>query len=395
MVPDAPSRVPTGYDPSRYRSGAPVLPFQWGPIQPDISLSHNRVDGIAAGVGVNVENPFDVPATIGLSHRYAFGSERNLYTVAVEIPNRMSWSPGQTGLSLYRMTASYESQESKLTTLENTMASIVFREDFFDYYEREGFAVWNIFNLTEGVEMAVELRREELRSPETGADWSIFKNDHDFRENPTLGYYHSGKIYLSPERKSESVHVFFTRDSRSPYVLEGWYVRISIEAGRAVGDTLDDNEVVQGSAVLDYRKYSVDARRYLPVGEKGNLTIRFATGLASGRRIPTEKLFYLGGVGSLRGYDEREFVGHSMLMANVEFRYQLSKYVDVVLFGDTGDAWYSDTGFSYSDLNSNIGLALVHQFSESSLAAARLSVAQQINVSDPEMKITFRLATPF
>jgi len=394
-LPDATAAVPTGYDPVRYRVGAPVLPFEWGPIRPGISLGHNRVDGFATGLSANIESPFGLPTTIGLSHRYAFSGERNLYTVSLEIPNQMAWSSGQTGVSIYRMTAPFESHTEKLTTVENTLASIIFKGDFFDYYEREGFAIWNIFNLTEGVEMAFELRREKLRSLETEAGWSIFRNSDDFRKNPTLGYYHEGETYMAPERESESVHIFFTRDSRSPYVDDGWYVRVSVEAGKAVGDTLDKNEVAQESAVLSYKKYSIDARRYIPVGEKGNLTIRLATGLASVKRIPTEKLFYLGGLGSLRAFNEREFVGHSALLMNVEFMYRLHKYVDVVLFGDTGDAWYSDTGFSYSDLNSNIGIAFVHQLSESSMAAARLTIAQQINTKSPKSRLTFRLATPF
>jgi outer membrane protein assembly factor BamA len=342
-----------------------------------------------------VESPLELPLTIGLSHRYAFARETNLYTASVEMPNQMAWARGQSGISFYRMTAPYEALEGKLTNLENTFTSILLREDFFDYYEREGFSVWNIFNLNQGVEFAVELRREELRSLETWADWSVFNRDDDFRANPELGYYHNGDSYLSPVQESESIHLFFTRDSRSPYVLDGWYVRVSVEAGRAVGDTLNEDQVVQGNIVLDYRKYLVDARRYLPVGEKGSLMLRLATGLASGNRIPTQKLFYLGGVGSLRAFDEREFDGHSMLMVNIEFMYKLTGYLDVVLFGDSGDAWYSDTGFSYSDLNSDLGVAFVHQFSESSLAAARLSIATQVNVPDPETRLIFRLATPF
>jgi len=37
----------------------------------------------------------------------------------------------------------------------------------------------------------------------------------------------------------------------------------------------------------------------------------------------------------------------------------------------------------------------VHQLSESSMAAARLTIAQQINTKSPKSRLTFRLATPF
>ncbi len=90
----------------------------------------------------------------------------------------------------------------------------------------------------------------------------------------------------------------------------------------------------------DYQKGEIDLRRYIAVTKKQVFAVRMDIGMARGS-VPKFDYFDLGGVNSLRGYDEYQFTGSKMLFYNLEYRFTMSGNLGAVLFMDAGNCWMS------------------------------------------------------
>ena len=55
--------------------------------------------------------------------------------------------------------------------------------------------------------------------------------------------------------------------------------------------------------------------------------------------MPLSQRFTMGGSDTLRGYEDDQFRGNSMLKATLEYRFPIVKKVQGVLFTDNGYAW--------------------------------------------------------
>jgi outer membrane protein insertion porin family len=53
-------------------------------------------------------------------------------------------------------------------------------------------------------------------------------------------------------------------------------------------------------------------------------------------------MFSVGGSNTVRGYEEREFLGTKVAYGNFELRQKFNKNFDAVLFYDMGSAWGTD-----------------------------------------------------
>ena len=91
-----------------------------------------------------------------------------------------------------------------------------------------------------------------------------------------------------------------------------------------------------GSASFD--KYSLDVRRYHPLGKKAVFAARLLVGSLTGD-APYLEQFLIGGGESLRGYPTDRFVGTNMAVLNTELRVPFGKNLVAVAFVDMGDAW--------------------------------------------------------
>ncbi len=95
-----------------------------------------------------------------------------------------------------------------------------------------------------------------------------------------------------------------------------------------------------------YTKYMLSLRRYIPLNtsKKTVFAIQgvFADTSIGEGFIPIYDMFSVGGSGSIRGYEEREFLGTKIAYANLELRQNLAKNFDIVGFYDFGGAWGTD-----------------------------------------------------
>jgi hypothetical protein len=102
---------------------------------------------------------------------------------------------------------------------------------------------------------------------------------------------------------------------------------------------------------FSYMTEILDFRRYLRLGMRHSLALK----LVGARSAGTDpQNFYMGGVNSLRGYDDFEFHGRQLALASVEFRYpfidrlQIASPLPISLWGLRGVA-FLDLGAAWDD----------------------------------------------
>ncbi len=95
-----------------------------------------------------------------------------------------------------------------------------------------------------------------------------------------------------------------------------------------------------------YTKYMLAMRRYFAVSNnrKTVMAIQSVAGQTTIGKgfVPVYDMFSIGGSDTVRGYEEREFLGTKLFYANLELRQKITKNFDVVGFYDLGSAWGTD-----------------------------------------------------
>lgn len=177
------------------------------------------------------------------------------------------------------------------------------------------------------------------------SNYVTLKNRDDIYKGPADGYENSNQYYEdgytnkpwepdSPEaRRAENFgvtrsitfgRVFDSRDNiYDPH--EGKRIGYSIEQAGFGGD-------------FDFTKFTADYRYYYRGGGESVWALNLGAGYAEGD-MPLSQRFAMGGSDTLRGYEDNQFRGNSMLKATLEYRFPIIKKVQGVLFTDNGYAW--------------------------------------------------------
>jgi outer membrane protein insertion porin family len=170
-----------------------------------------------------------------------------------------------------------------------------------------------------------------LETDPTASDYNANYNSQYLQDN--FGEVHS--VTLS--------RVYDTRDNVFD-PTEGKLVTLTSEfAGRVLGGQ------------FDFNKYTFDGNQYFKVGNKQTLAFRVTAGSAIGN-VPDASMFIVGGIGTLRGYQDEEFKGNRMFTSSLEYRYPIVKKVGGFIFTDAGNAW--NNGCNLNGIKYSIGTGL-------------------------------------
>src|SRR5262249_35627913 len=126
-----------------------------------IALDYNRVDELRPGFTWQVQGGSNLSPRLGLRLEYTTARGEWLYGAQLEQP----LDPGNhlaVGFSLYRRTEHSELQQ--FTDLENSLALLFARQDFRDYFEREGFDGYLALRWTGITTFSVHSRNDIFRS---------------------------------------------------------------------------------------------------------------------------------------------------------------------------------------------------------------------------------------
>lgn len=148
--------------------------------------------------------------------------------------------------------------------------------------------------------------------------------------------------------------------------VDGWFVDASYTYG---GKALKGN--------YDFNKSMGEIRKYIPIGKRQTSTIALrAWGGSVSGSAPITETFYVGGMDTIRGYNENEFIGTRMLVLNAEYRFSIAniKFIKGAIFGDAGNAWFPSDARKRLYTDYGAGLRIV--FPTLGLGVIRLDYAR-------------------
>lgn len=280
---------------------------------------YSSVDHLFCMVSISQRNLFGRGQTLGL--RGQLGSRTSTYTLSFTEP----WLfdiPLTAGVDLYNTNKDYDTydKDSIGGTLRASYPVFDYTRAYFSYnYDRA-----EIENLTSDASTSIqEFKGTNIGHTVTG---TIRRDSRDRIFNPTEGSDNSLRV----------------KHAGTPF-------------GGDIGFT----------------KYIADSGWYIPLfwDTVGVLhgRIGFIHGDAAGK-VPTWERFYLGGMGSVRGYDWREITprdpatndkigGNKMVQFNVEFLFPIIKKSGLrgLLFYDTGNAYDNGESLNIGNLRKSIG----------------------------------------
>jgi hypothetical protein len=330
-----------------------------------------RVDGVVLGLEQTLKGKGDDPPRIDLAEAYAFNRQRWLYEATVEVPLPTP-GPLRAGAGLFRLTRSFSGFDDRIITdVENSLGALLFKEDYRDYYEEEGFELrleqplWR-YN---AIEVGYLQSRHEVVYNSTRT--SLTHWDEDFRPNPAAeaGDFRAFRLTASRD----------TRRGREGHPGTAHWYRVALE--RAGGGLGGD---------FNYSQLRADLRQYVKVSPGQSLSARLLYGDNFAGRLPVQKLFSLGGIGTLRGHDFKEFTGDQSLLGNLEYRFEVMSKFYSLAFVDlgataTGPEDITDREFA---LDGGFGLGTRN-------GRAEITVAKNLRDPDSPFLVGFRLGSMF
>ena len=157
----------------------------------------------------------------------------------------------------------------------------------------------------------------------------FYKSDTD-----KSGKYESWMPETAAERRKENFGV--TRSITFGRVYDSRDNIYDPHEGKRIGYSVEWAGGMGGD--FDFTKWTADWRYYYRAGGESVWALNLGAGYASGD-MPLSQRFTMGGSDTLRGYEDDQFRGNSMLKATLEYRFPIVKKVQGVLFTDNGYAW--------------------------------------------------------
>lgn len=316
----------------------------------DLMVAYDRVDGLTLGLQFKYEDFDSVLPFISADGGYALESER--WRLKFEVEQVLSRRlPVSIGGRVFQMLVSED--DWIIEKDENTVFTLLFAEDYRDYYEARGGR--GFFRSSPTRQLKFEAGYEYIETRWFRARrqlWSLFGGGKEFPRN-----FHRVEDGLRTHGIAEldsttNAYLTFnldfdTRDDTFPFESSAW----------ALGAWLEWASPDIGSD-FDYRRYFVNFRRYQEINRYTMLMLRGVFANSDGY-LPMYKRYYLGGVGTLRGYKHKELTGTRFWLTNAEYRFRFPKSdLAVSVMYDIGQI-ANDTKLSGDiDVEHSLGLGL-------------------------------------
>jgi hypothetical protein len=322
------------------------------------------VDGFAPAISINITR-FDSErfrhTFVGGYVSYKFGREDPGYSVGFE--QQLMVRPGLfVGASVHDLTASDDFW--RLSTTEQSVVSLVFKNTFRDYYRRRGTQLHAALRPHPEHEILAAMRWDRHEALENETDYSFFRDDHPFRPNAPI---ESGKVralVLGYSWDSRELPESRPGSAYAQHMLDDLYRSVR-RTGR--GARIDWTSEIAGHGLggdREYDRHILNARAEVPLTPRQSVGSRVIVGF-SGGRLPIERQFALGGIGSVHGFAFKEAIGEAMTLFNAEYRLDLlgswnrpsGGILRALLFFDAGRI-HEPIGDSRTDWLQGIGVGL-------------------------------------
>jgi hypothetical protein len=338
---------------------------------------YNRVDRLRFGAGYELQVKDPMAPRLGGRLEYADGRDQLLYGFQIEQP---IVRPGRISIggSLVRRTDHHELHQ--VNDAENSLMLILSRQDFRDYWEREGMGAYLSWRVPDFSTVSIHFRSDEYRSLVSHGATSWFNKDAVLRPNPAIDDGTTHALLLRLEKGARS-----TMHTRS-----GMYHWVEAEfAGGSLGGD------------FTYTRLLADVRGVIRLSPATTLMLRGVAGSTLHGDLPAQKVFPLGGPDGLRGHTVSTFHGEQAFLTQAEYIIGLWKLrtgafeggLHAIVFVDAGQAW-DDPGNHWSigdrriELDGGVGLAAAED-------KLRVYFARDLHDNDSSWITTVRLQRPF
>lgn len=356
-----------------------------------IVLQYNRVNGLLLGGKLDKNHRYfrHKPFQIFGQLAYSFGLDRADYQFGVNkfFGNRYRFEIGG------EFHDQLQSNDDRLIgNGENTINALLFKRDFKDYFLVDGFSLHAGQSLNRHLKLTGTYRNDRYVSADNQVNWALFRPKQDFRLNPGIDEGH----IVTVAGRVEFNTVSEVRIGRRIHKRKGW--AIAAEGERGFRSLNSD---------FHFSRYTVEVVHYHPLSRWENLDTRVMVGSATGD-VPLQKLFYVGGISTMRGHGYKEFSGNQMALANVEYRIHSRRFSDdriffihpfsVILFADAGYAWNNAIdglkeladGVRIRDVETDLGIGFGDEKD-----LFRIDFAKNVSRADSDYKINLRLNYAF
>lgn len=364
-----------------------VLDFKAWEVLHQPMFGYNRVQGLVVGMDVAVycQKLWHIKLQGSLGYgledrfRYRLGLQRSFIKA----------SPLTIGAYYFDQVASLD--DWYISNWENSLAALLFKADLKDFYGQKGWQTFLDLKFRQQHTIRIELNRKKFQSLARQTNWSLFYRNKAFRDNPAV----------IPE-SATSARLLWLLDwldtDQVPH--RGWSIEGIAEY------TKSDRMTTQGLFLT--------IRRLIPTFETQQLQMKLMLGARKGCDATAEQyLMDLGGIGSLAGYQDKEFKnGNRLLYGTVHYLFNqqfmgrrpirylpFSNQFVFGVFVESGWLYYGgknnlpieDFGrLKINDFKTDVGISL-HLSDE----LARIDVAKRTDRAKDAWRLTVRLMPRF
>ncbi len=343
----------------------------------DGGASYDRVDGLAIHA---------VPEDIGhsrfepsLAARVKYGFKSKEWSLSGTMAQPLLRN-GRLLLmfSVYSETA--YTDQTGVGDVENSLAAAFFKEDFRDYYWREGLTSSIIYRPNRDLRLQAGFHSADYTSLTNHATWSLASGS--FLPNPAI---HRGNL-------------------RSLFARGRWG-----DADNHLDLHYEKSGEGAGGGEFDFEQLTAQVRSRVWLGPDKHFDFRIKAGSTLSGWLPNQRRYLVGGLGTVRGYRYQTLLipdpgdpadadppihgGQKMLIANAEYTLHTDWDFDLILFADTGMAWADrDAEFNTGDLHSSAGIGFQIDDDDDGL---RVDVIQTLDESGRDTLCQLRLRRMF
>lgn len=204
------------------------------------------------------------------------------------------------------------------------------------------------------------------------SNYVTIKNRDDIYKGEADGYEGDADQYYEPQFNKNDKYKSWMPENYLDRRKENFGTTRSITIGRVYDSRDNVYDPHEGKRIgysvewagglggdFDFTKWTADWRYYYRAGGENVWALNLGAGYASGN-MPLSQRFTMGGSDTLRGYEDDQFRGNSMLKATLEYRFPIVKKVQGVLFTDNGYAWDKrhEDAFDMGLIKSSYGVGL-------------------------------------
>jgi outer membrane translocation and assembly module TamA len=266
---------------------------------------------------------------------YKFARERLGYAFGIERP--VFGGPDNPRLLVYGDVHDTTSSDDfwRLSVAEQSLVALSFKNSFRDYYNERGYRIGAAFQPNDANELRASWSAARHEPLSNEADFSLFRDDESFRTNRlasdgqlrafVFGYTLDSRG-LADETGRASLRRHSVSDFFGSFGGDDPGVRLDLTSEIAREDFGSD---------FEFTRHIGNARAYFPFASGQRLNLRLAVGTSTGTP-PPQRLFGLGGIGTVHGYAFKEAIGERMLLANAEYHLGSYRNARVIGFIDLG-----------------------------------------------------------